>query len=57
MLLARKVYSATHQYVRQVPEAITLFRKVSEHQLSPAELRKLEERAEQLAKKRDSKEI
>ena len=54
MLLAGKVYSTTQQYVRQVPEAITLFRKVSEHRLSPAELQKLEEQADQLAKKRGS---
>ena len=54
MLLAGKVHSTTQQYVRQVPEAITLFRKVSEHHLSPTELEKLEKQAERLAKKRGS---
>ena len=54
MLLAGKVYSTTQQYVRQVPQAITLFRKVSEHQLSAEDLQKLEEQAEQLAKQRSS---
>ena len=55
MVMARKVYSTTEQYVRQVPEAVTLFRKVSEHNLSPDELRKLEAQAERLARRRNTK--
>ena len=55
MVMAGKVYSATEQYVRQVPEAVTLFRKVSEHNLSPEELRTLEAQAERLARRRRTK--
>lgn len=55
MVMAGRVYSTTEQYVRQVPEAVTLFRKVSEHNLSAKELQMLEAQAERLARRRDTK--
>ena len=52
MVQIGKVYNVTEKYVQKVPQAVTLFRKVSEHNLSPADLKKLEARAEQLASRK-----
>ena len=49
MVQIGKVYNVTEQYVREVPQAVRLFRKVSEHHLSPKALEKLEKQAERLA--------
>lgn len=55
MVLAGKVYSVTERYVEKVPQAVTLFRKVSEHKLSPDDLKKLEAKAEELAREKGPK--
>ncbi len=55
MVQAGKVYEVTEKYVENVPQAVTLFRKVSESKLSPEELGKLEKKVEQLARDREKK--
>ena len=55
MVLAGKVYSVTERYVAKVPQAVTLFRKVSEHKLSPEDLKKQEVQAERLARQKDDR--
>ena len=52
MVMIGRVYSVTEEYVRQVPEAVSLFRKVSERRLTADELKALERQAERLARNR-----
>jgi len=55
MVQAGKVYEVTDRYVEKVPEAVTLFRKVSESKLSAKELGELEKKVEQLTREREKK--
>ena len=52
MVMVGRVYSVTEKYVQRVPEAVSLFRKVSEQELSASELRELERHAERIARER-----
>lgn len=48
----RRVPSDAHRYVADVPEAVSLFRKISVHGLNPEELRELERRTERIIQNR-----
>ena len=53
-LLARggRVPGETRRYIERVPEAASLFRKVSAHRLQPSELKVVEKTVERVAEKR-----
>lgn len=52
MMAARRVPEDTQRYAEEVPEAVSLFRKISNRELSPAELEVLERATDRLVKKR-----
>lgn len=55
MVQAGKVYNVTDRYVASQPEAVSLFRRVSELDLNAEELRQLEKSAQRLRNKRDGR--
>lgn len=55
MVQAGRVYDVTERYVAKQPEAVSLFRRVSELGLNANELQQLEKSAKRLRNKRDEK--
>ncbi|HNP62450.1 MAG TPA: helix-turn-helix transcriptional regulator [Woeseiaceae bacterium] len=55
LMAARRVPDNAHRYVADVPEAVSLFRKISAHGLNPDELKTLERKTESIVKKRRAK--
>ena len=55
LVAARRVPADAHRYVADVPEAVSLFRQISTHGLSPDELKTLERKTESIVKKRQTK--
>ena len=52
LALGGRVAGETRRYIEKVPEAVSLFRKVSDHGLRPDELRQVEKAVERVAEKR-----
>jgi transcriptional regulator with XRE-family HTH domain len=52
LALDGRVSGETRRYIEKVPEAVSLFRKVSAHRLQPKELKEVEKTVERLAEKR-----
>lgn len=56
MVATRRVPEDTRRYAEEVPEAVSLFRKISNRELSPSELEALERATDRLIKKRQKNE-
>ena len=56
LVAARRVPADTKRYVEEVPEAVSLFRKISNRELSPEELKKLERATDKLVRERKRNE-
>lgn len=52
MVATRRVSEDTRRYAEEVPQAVSLFRKISNRELSPDELKVLERATDRLVKKR-----
>ena len=56
MVASRRVPEDTRRYAKEVPEAVSLFRKISNRELSPDELGALERATDRLVRKRQKNE-
>ena len=56
MVASRRVPEDTRRYAKEVPEAVSLFRKISNRELSPDEREVLERATDRLVRKRQKNE-